>query len=186
MEISDSRLLELISKNIDLKRLRIEEPTLTRERLEALFHRLQTLISRKGGKLSLYIDGAARGNPGKAGIGVVLYRLRKRVLEEVSEYIGETTNNIAEYKALLRALEKALEHGAREVVIYSDSELLVKQLKGEYRVKAPPLAPLYMEARRLLGGLVRWEVEHIPREENTRADALANLAIDSQASSERL
>ncbi|MDR7573411.1 MAG: ribonuclease HI family protein [Armatimonadota bacterium] len=128
--------------------------------------------------MAIYIDGAARDNPGPAGIGVVL-KDGDRVIAEISEYIGRTTNNVAEYRALLRGLEEAKALGARAVDVRSDSELLVRQLKREYKVKSPDLSPLYLEANRLLTSFARYAVHKVPRGENAAADALANRAIDA-------
>ena len=126
----------------------------------------------------LYIDGAARDNPGPAGIGIVI-KDGNHILAEIGEFIGRTTNNVAEYRALLRALEEAKARGARAVEVRSDSELLVKHLKREYKVKSPDLSPLYLEANRLLTSFARYTVTKIPRGANAAADALANRAIDA-------
>jgi ribonuclease HI len=131
--------------------------------------------------LALYIDGASRGNPGPAGIGVVIKDHSGRTLAEISEFIGHGTNNVAEYRALIRGLEEAATLGARAVTVRSDSELLVRQLKGEYKVKSPDLSPLHLEAHRLLKGFSRAGVERIPRGKNAAADALANHALDAAA-----
>jgi ribonuclease HI len=131
--------------------------------------------------LALYIDGASRGNPGPAGIGVVIKGPSGRTVAEISEFIGRGTNNVAEYRALIRGLEEAANLGARTVTVRSDSELLVRQLKGEYKVKSPDLSPLHLEAHRLLKGFSRAGVERITRGENTAADALANRALDAAA-----
>ena len=128
--------------------------------------------------LVLYIDGAARDNPGPAGIGIVI-KDGNHILAEIGEFIGRTTNNVAEYRALLRALEEAKARGAKAVEVRSDSELLVKHLKREYKVKSPDLSPLYLEANRLLTSFSRYTVTKIPRGENAAADALANRAIDA-------
>ncbi|MDR5694125.1 MAG: ribonuclease HI family protein [Armatimonadota bacterium] len=133
--------------------------------------------------LSCYIDGAARGNPGPAGIGVVVLAQDGTVLREIARYVGETTNNVAEYYALLAALEEALHQGAEEVVIYSDSELLVRQVNGTYRVRSAHLLPLFQRARALMGRLRKVAVRHIGREKNARADRLANRAIDEKLNS---
>ena len=114
---------------------------------------------------------------------MVICDKKYNVIEEVSRYIGETTNNVAEYKALITGLERVLENEPKEVGIFSDSELIVKQLKGEYGVKAKAILPHFREAKRLLDMLPKWNVRHIPREQNLRADALANLAIDSHDAS---
>lgn len=128
--------------------------------------------------LVLYIDGAARDNPGPAGIGIVI-KHADRIVAEIGEFIGPTTNNVAEYRALLRALEEAKARGAKIVEVRSDSELLVKHLKREYKVKSPDLSPLYLEANRLLTSFTRYTVTKIPRGANAAADALANRAIDA-------
>ncbi len=135
--------------------------------------------SKRVDALALYIDGASRGNPGPAGIGVVIKDGRNRVVAEISEFIGRFTNNVAEYRALVRGLEEAKILGAQAVTVRSDSDLLVSQLKGSYRVKSPDLSPLYLEANRLLHGFTRYTVHRIPRAQNAAADALANRAIDT-------
>ncbi len=128
-------------------------------------------------EIVLYIDGAARGNPGPAGIGAVI-KDRDTPVIQLSEYIGEATNNVAEYSALLMALQKAREVGARVLDIRSDSELLVRQLSGTYKVKNEGLKPFYSRVTELLSEFERVRFEHIPREQNTLADSLANRAID--------
>lgn len=130
--------------------------------------------------LAIYIDGASRGNPGPAGIGVVL-KDGTRIIAEIGEFIGHSTNNVAEYRALIRGLDEARALGARAVDVRSDSELLVSQLKREYKVKSPDLSPLFLEANRLLTAFERYTVHRIPRGENAAADALANRAIDAAA-----
>lgn len=129
-------------------------------------------------RLLLFVDGASRGNPGPAGIGVVIKDERGRVVKEIGEYIGKFTNNVAEYRALLRALEEARVLKAAAAEVRSDSDLLVSQLEGSYKVKSPDLGPLYLDAIRLLRTFSRWGVHKIPRGENAAADALANRAID--------
>jgi beta-lactamase class A/ribonuclease HI len=129
-------------------------------------------------KLRVFIDGAARGNPGPAALGVVVQDARGRVLAELGEALGVATNNVAEYRALLRGLEEAAAHGATEVEVLTDSDLLVRQITGEYRVKSAHLIPLHARALRALGGFRAWRVQHVPREENAAADALANRALD--------
>jgi ribonuclease HI len=124
-------------------------------------------------------DGGARGNPGPAGIGVTITDSRKRVVAEISEAIGAATNNVAEYTAVKRALERARELGATEVLVRSDSKLLVEQLKGNYRVKNPTLQRLHAEVRALARAFRAVAYEHVPRERNVRADALVNQAIDA-------
>ena len=125
-----------------------------------------------------YIDGGARGNPGPAGYGVRIEDEAGTLIDEFHGFLGSATNNIAEYNGLLAALRYAQQHGHRKVRIKSDSELLVKQMKGEYRVKNPGLQPLYQEARAIADRLERIVYEHVRREQNKDADRLANLAMD--------
>jgi probable phosphoglycerate mutase len=127
----------------------------------------------------VHIDGGSRGNPGPAGFGVRVSHTDGTVVAELSESIGTATNNVAEYRGLLAALEWAIAQDARDLVIHSDSELLVKQMRGEYRVKHPGLQPLHAEARRLVAQLGRIRFVHVRREYNTRADELANRAMDT-------
>lgn len=126
----------------------------------------------------LWTDGAARGNPGPAGIGAILKSPSGEVLYTGSEYLGHTTNNVAEYKAVLLGLAGALEQGIQRVEVRADSELLIKQLKGEYRVKSAGLKPLFDEARQLLSRFKSVKLTHIRRELNGEADRLANQGID--------
>ncbi|MDI6715662.1 MAG: ribonuclease HI family protein [Actinomycetota bacterium] len=129
-------------------------------------------------KLIIYSDGAARGNPGPAGAGGQIKTPGGKVLSEVSEYLGETTNNVAEYKALILTLQEAMQFEPAGIIIRSDSELLVKQLTGEYKVKNRDLKPLHELVKQLLEGVGYVDVEHVPRNKNRRADELANEAID--------
>ena len=133
-------------------------------------------------KLRLHIDGASRGNPGPAALGVVVYDDAGRVLAEISERIGVATNNVAEYHALLRALDDAQQRRANEVEIFADSDLLVRQITGAYRVKSPSLTPLHAQALRALSAFARWKISHVPRGRNAAADALANRALDAETS----
>ncbi len=135
-------------------------------------------MSRAGKHLLLMIDGASRGNPGPSAIGVAIKDAQGKVLKEIGEYIGELTNNVAEYRALIRALEEAKAMHADSVEIRSDSDLLVSQLQGSYKVKSPDLGPLYLDAIRLLRGFSRYTFLKIPRGQNAAADALANRAIE--------
>ncbi len=130
-------------------------------------------------KRVLHVDGASRGNPGPAAIGIVVADARWKVLEEIGEVIGEATNNVAEYRALIRALEAALAQGATEAEIRTDSELLVRQVQGSFKVKAPALRALHETATRLLDRFSHWTIHHVPREANARADQLANRALDA-------
>ena len=127
----------------------------------------------------VHVDGGARGNPGPAGIGVVVSAPDGEVLREEGRYIGEATNNVAEYRALLRGLELARELGARAVEVVNDSELVAKQVGGQYKVKHAGLKPLFIEAMRALRGFDRWSVRTVPRAQNADADALVNQALDA-------
>ena len=129
-------------------------------------------------KLIIYTDGGARGNPGPAGIGAVIYDEKKNIVAEISEYIGETTNNQAEYKAVIAAIERAKELGAEELDFYLDSELVVKQLNREYKVKNKGLAPLFIQIYNAVLNFKKVSFTHIRREMNKEADKLANLAMD--------
>lgn len=129
-------------------------------------------------KLISFSDGGARGNPGPAGVGAVLYNEKNEIIEELSRYLGETTNNQAEYQALIMALEKAQALGATEMECYLDSELVVKQLNREYKVKNQDLAPLFLKVHNISLSFKKINFHHVPREKNSIADGLANQAMD--------
>lgn len=132
--------------------------------------------------LQIYTDGGARGNPGPAGIGVVIIDLASgEVIDEISKYLGETTNNQAEYQAAITGLARAVELGAKSVELIADSELLIRQCTGVYKVKNPDIAKRFLELKNLetqLGGRVKYR--HVKRELNKKADALANQAMDAK------
>ena len=132
-------------------------------------------------KLVVNVDGGSRGNPGPAAIGVVVRTADGEHVADAAETIGPATNNIAEYRALLRGIELAREHGASELEIYGDSELVVKQIRGEYKVKDAGLKPLHAEARAALADLDSWSFDHVRRENNAHADDLVNQALDAAA-----
>jgi ribonuclease HI len=132
-------------------------------------------------KVVVHVDGGARGNPGPAAIGVVVSTADGGVLEQLGEPIGETTNNVAEYRALLRGLERARALGAVEVEVVGDSELVAKQVNGQYKVKHAGLKPLHADALQALDGFERWRVRTVPRAQNAAADALVNAALDAAA-----
>jgi ribonuclease HI len=123
-------------------------------------------------------DGAARGNPGPAGIGVVIVKLDGEVLATIAEGLGETTNNVAEYTAAIEGLKRAKELGATDVLLRSDSRLLIEQLAGAWKVKNERLKRLHAQARDLVHGFAKVKLEHVPRERNKQADALANEGVD--------
>ena len=129
-------------------------------------------------KLVVHVDGGARGNPGPAAAAAVVSTPDGEPVAERGEFIGDATNNVAEYRALLLGLELAREAGAREVEVVNDSELVARQIGGEYKVKHAGLRPLYVEAMRALRDFERWSVRSVPREGNERADALVNEALD--------
>jgi ribonuclease HI len=131
--------------------------------------------------LRLHVDGASRGNPGEAGFGVHVTGDDGGEVASLYGYLGHATNNVAEYQALLHGLRFALACGVPRVEVYSDSELLVRQIDGRYRVKSPGLLPLHREAKGLLARFERARVVHVPRERNREADALANQAVDERA-----
>lgn len=132
-------------------------------------------------KVIIYTDGACRGNPGPAGIGALILDDAGECLAEISEFLGNATNNIAEYIALIKALEKALSLQAKEVEIFTDSQLLVKQVLGEYKVKNEGLKPLYLQVKMLEKQFKRFSINHVPREKNKLADKLANKGIDESS-----
>ena len=124
------------------------------------------------------VDGGARGNPGPAAIAAVVSTPAGEILEERSERIGEATNNVAEYRALLLGIERARELDASEVELIGDSELVVRQVRGEYKVKNAGLRPLHDETIAARGGFERWSIRNVPREQNAEADRLVNEALD--------
>lgn len=129
-------------------------------------------------KLRVNVDGGARGNPGPAAISAVVRSADGTVLEERGERIGLATNNVAEYRALLLGIERAAALGATELELIGDSELVVRQIKGDYRVKDATLRELHRQVRLALGDFPRWSIRHVRREENAAADALVNLTLD--------
>jgi ribonuclease HI len=131
------------------------------------------------GKLVVNVDGGARGNPGPAAIGAVVQGAGGEVLEERGERIGTATNNVAEYRALLLGIERAAELGANEVELVGDSELIVRQVKGEYKVKDATLRGLHAEVKRALRPFERWSIRHVRREQNAEADRLVNQVLDA-------
>jgi ribonuclease HI len=130
-------------------------------------------------KVIIYTDGAARGNPGPAAIGAVIKDEAGNTIATISRRLGATTNNQAEYQAIIAALAKASVIGARQVTLYSDSELVVKQINGQYKIKHTALRPLYQEVVKLAGTLASLKIAYIPRERNREADTLANKALDN-------
>jgi ribonuclease HI len=129
-------------------------------------------------RLTVNVDGGARGNPGPAAIGVVVRNGGGEVLEEVGEPIGEATNNVAEYRALLRGIELAAAHGATDLELVGDSELVVRQVEGRYKVKNAGMKQLHEQVKRALRDFDSWSIRHVRRAENADADRLVNEALD--------
>ncbi len=129
-------------------------------------------------KLTVNVDGGARGNPGPAAIGVVVRDADGAVLEEHGERIGRATNNVAEYRALLAGIESAAALGASELELRGDSELVVRQVEGRYKVKNPDMRELHAAVKQALGPFESWSIRHVPRAENADADRLVNQALD--------
>jgi ribonuclease HI len=130
------------------------------------------------GKLTVNVDGGARGNPGPAAIGVVVRNDDGAIVEAVGETIGNQTNNVAEYRALIRGIELALAHGADEVELIGDSQLIVRQIEGRYKVKHEAMKDLHAEAKKLLANFDSWSIRDVRREQNAHADRLVNEALD--------
>jgi len=138
--------------------------------------------STGGDVLHIHIDGASRGNPGEAGFGVSVAAADGTPVAGLFGYLGRATNNVAEYQALIHALRYALGRGARRVRIFSDSELVVRQIQGRYKVKHPDMLSLHREAAGLMARFEEASLSHVPREKNREADRLANQALDEKAS----
>lgn len=139
---------------------------------------MSTQAQRPGQEATAWIDGASRGNPGAAGFGV--HFQKSDGVEELVGFLGQTTNNVAEYAALVAALTLARRSGIDNLTIYSDSQLLVRQVEGSYKVKAPHLVPIFLKVIQLRQALSSCQIHHVRREENRDADRLANLAIDTR------
>jgi len=193
--VADRELLRAVYRAIAWDRLYELAPGATREEVDGLFRRFQeTLAPSPAASASpagalprsvLYCDGASSGNPGPAAIGVVLSRPDGSEVESWGRPIGRATSNVAEYKALIEGLGRALELGVREVEVASDSQLLVYQLTGRYKVKHATLRELYGAVRELLGRFERWSVRHASREETAQADRLARSQLKKSAAAEQ-
>ena len=129
-------------------------------------------------KLVVHVDGGSRGNPGPAAVGAVISTPDGNVIDEVAETIGVATNNVAEYRAVLLGVERARSLGASEVEIVNDSQLIERQLNGQYKVKHADMRPLFLDATAALRGFERWSIRSVPREQNAEADRLVNAALD--------
>ena len=178
---SKAAVFAALAQGPDLDRVR-ERFHLSREELQDLFKEVADRYrDLEQGTWTLYCDGASRGNPGPAGAGALLLDPLGQIRVQSGEYLGQTTNNVAEYRALLLGLKLAQDLGVRKLQVFADSELLVRQLNGSYRVKAPHLLPLWQAAQRELQKFEAHAISHVPREENSPADGLANRAIDRKS-----
>jgi ribonuclease HI len=184
--------LRELSKTLDLRKT-IERLNITEDEARSFFSTIDRKLfgqkpsaqkaskrrpSEKDRFFSVYVDGASRGNPGEAGAGAVIKDREGNIIKRVKRRLGVTTNNIAEYNALIMGLKEALRIGCRRIKVFADSELIVKQVKGEYRVKNEGLRPLYSKAIHLIEGFDGFEISHITRDKNAEADRLANRAIE--------
>jgi acyl dehydratase/ribonuclease HI len=151
----------------------------TRKTSGKLFEEPESPATRQEGAYTANIDGAARGNPGPAAYGVIVRRPDGKTHESLGKYIGRATNNVAEYYALIAALDYAAASGIRRLRVFSDSQLIVNQIKGLYKVKHPDLRPLHERAKKQAAGLESFTIQYVPREQNSDADKLANAALDS-------
>jgi ribonuclease HI len=182
VEKAAQRAAEEIDEAMDLSKAERERRKRERAAAEQR-EREQAAVAEeaeKARRTRLYTDGAARGNPGPAGAGAVILSPEGHVVAKIGKFLGDSTNNVAEYMGLILGLKRAKAMGIKELEVYSDSELLVRQLAGEYQVKAEHLRPLHDEAKTLLQGFGFVQVRHIPREENAQADAMSNRAIDER------
>ncbi len=154
---------------------------LSQEELREIFQEVADYYrEREEGFWRLFCDGASRGNPGPAGAGAALFNPRGEVAAQLARYLGETTNNVAEYQALILGLQEAARLQARKLQVFADSELLVRQLNGQYRVKSPHLLPLWRLVKNELQNFETYTISHVPRAENRLADELANQGIDQR------
>jgi len=186
--MNEELLLKIIYDNLDFDRIEQHYPDLNKERIKRFFNNVKKSLpeeEKQYKKLYLYTDGASRGNPGISGIGIVLLSEDREVISEENEYIGKATNNVAEYRALIKGLEKVKKYNPGYLEINSDSELLVKQLNGIYKVKSHAIIPLYRQAVELLTSFEQFSVQHIPRKYNDKADRQANLAIEEYLKSKK-
>ena len=194
--ISDHELLALVHKSIDMEKLKEQDRSITKKRVDTLFQNLKghvkkddlaisekeiagtSSIKKEADLIVVNVDGASKGNPGESGIGVAIFDKDSNLINEACDYLGVATNNIAEYKALILGIKLSTKYNAKRVLFKADSELMVKQIKGEYRVKNAQLKLLFTEAQSLLKKLPNWKIIHVRREENKEADLLANKGVE--------
>ena len=202
--VDDLELPRAIYRRLDREGVIYDQPGLTEEDIKGFFRKVKGLLESQprvcaepappppapatgrasdgsGQAVVIHCDGGSRGNPGPAGFGFVILDSDRRVLHKGKGFVGHVTNNVAEYRGAIAGLTRAAEMGAKSVTLKSDSELMVHQINGRYRVKKPDLIPLHAEVKKLLGGFETWRAMHVPREENSIADGLANEAMDRGA-----
>ena len=183
--MNPASLLRAVYESIQWDALYERAPEATRELVDELFRRMGSALGEEemgseaaadatGGEAWVHTDGASKGNPGPAGIGIVIRTPDGREVLAWGRSIGRATNNVAEYMAAIEGLKKARELGARAVRLRADSELLIRQVEGRYKVKNAGLKPLHAELMKVLKGFGEWHAEYIPREQNAEADALAS------------
>jgi ribonuclease HI len=170
---------EELEESMELSKAEREQKKRERAAAEAVREAERQAAARPP-RTRLYADGAARGNPGPAGAGAVIVSPEGHIVAKVGKFLGDNTNNFAEYMGLILGLKRAKAMGIKELEVLSDSELLVRQLNGEYQVKAENLRPLHHEAKGLLASFPAVEVRHVPREDNAAADEMSNRAIDER------
>jgi ribonuclease HI len=180
-----SRVLRKIANDYHLEQVAQDEGCSRTDLKEALVALAEKIEEETGvNVVTLAVDGAARGNPGPAGAGAAILDGQGRSLAEKTLYLGTATNNEAEYQALVMGLQLALERGYPRIRIQTDSELMAKQIAGEYKVKEPRLKKMFAQAHALLEKFQKWEIKPVPRTENRLADRLSNIAIDKQVKEE--
>ncbi len=180
-----SKVLKKLASGHKIEEISVAEGCTKDALKEALFALADRIDEEFGlGEVTLAVDGASRGNPGPAGIGAAIIDRNGKSLAELSRYIGQATNNEAEYQALVMGLELARDRKHPGIVIQTDSELMARQVRGEYRVKEPRLREMYARAHKLLEGFKRWEIREVPRTQNRLADRLSNIAIDKHIEGE--
>ena len=176
--ISRAEIFAALAQGLEVSEI-LGRFSLTREDLHSLFQEVADHYrDQEMGSWTLYCDGASRGNPGPAGAGAVLWNPQGEPLVQVSQYLGVTTGNVAEYQALLLGLDAALGQGAHCIQIFADSQLMVEQLNGNYQVKSPRLFPFWERAKKALQKFKSYAISHVDRRDNHLADRLARQAID--------
>ncbi len=176
--VSEKTFLEELHKSFDLEETLQRLDLTSDEARRILKSAAERLPDTAALECEIYVDGASRGNPGESGAGALIKEHGGKTLVRLRRHLGVMTNNMAEYRALLLGLKEARELGAVSVRVFADSELIVKQIRGDYRVKSDSLKALYAEAANLVACFDSFSITHIPREKNAEADRLANEAID--------